>query len=224
MVRSPFCFWKWNLPFRQLILRRFSPFLHIVLSYEAKHGQRDSKFLFYSLSRPLPSMMDEYFYHLPIEVRLLFLSLLGHCCHVIFLTNRLQHCEASDLRLMSMWNFIKICSVKTLHGWLNLTTPVITMWLLQLTCLYAAHWRWMYLTCLNFSQCALDCSPTVNISEKYVTNCWPMHSFHLLLQKISRANLSAANSNNSLPFLKIWCSLYVSLLPTYYIITGTFVL
>jgi hypothetical protein len=49
--------------------------------------------------RPLPSMMDQYFYHLPIEVQLLLLSLLAHCCHVIFLTNRLQHCEAADLTL-----------------------------------------------------------------------------------------------------------------------------
>jgi len=92
-------------PFRQLTLRRFSPFLHILLCCEAKDGQKVSKFPFYSLLRPLPSMMDEYFYHLPIEVGLLLLSLLVHCCHVIFLTNRLQRCEASDLRQMSMWKF-----------------------------------------------------------------------------------------------------------------------
>jgi len=122
MVRSPFCFRKCNLPFRQLNLRNFSPFLHILLSYEAKDGRKVSKFLFYSLSRPL-TQYDGYFYHLPIEVKLLLHSLLGHCCHVISLTNRLRRCEASDLRPMSTWNVIKICSIITLHGWLNLTTP-----------------------------------------------------------------------------------------------------
>ena len=88
----------------------------------------------------------------------------------------------------------------------------------------------MYLTCLNFSQWALDCSPTVNISKKYTTSCWPMHYFRLLLQKIRRANLRvsclmAGSSNNSLPCSKIWFILVLCFPSTYFsIITSTYVL
>jgi len=161
----------------------------------------------------------KYFYHLPTEVRLLFLLLLVHCCQITvpFTPGSLLSCHILEQPPPALRNFRFKANVNVkFHQ--NLFHHNI-IWVIKCDTSQPPRYHHSLHSCYNLhvhrlhivgecicAQTSLNDLSNCNISEKYFTNCWPMHSFHLL-QKIRTANLRkwlvsclmAGSSNNSLP-------------------------